>query len=120
MNQEISYKLIKLIEQNPEISQRQLSRELGVSLGKTNYCLKAVMEKGLVKARNFKNSQNKLAYAYLLTPKGIEEKTRITANFLNRKVEEYERLKNEIDALQQEVAKTTESQLNTEPLKPKT
>ena len=109
MTEEISYKLIKLIEQNPEISQRQLAKELGISLGKANYCLKAVMEKGLVKARNFKNSQNKLAYAYLLTPKGIEEKAKITARFLKRKMDEYEKLEREIEALKQEVAETPES-----------
>ena len=104
MTEELHYKLIKLIEQNPEMSQRQLAKEMGISLGKANYCIRAVLEKGLVKAKNFKNSQNKLAYAYYLTPKGIDEKARITARFLNRKLEEYEMLKKEIEELRSEVS----------------
>jgi len=104
MNEEISYRVIKLIEQNPAISQRELAEALGVSLGKTNYCLKALIEKGLIKARNFKNNKNKLAYTYLLTPHGIREKVRITAAFLKRKLAEYDDLKYEIEALKQEVA----------------
>ena len=104
MDEELHYRIIKLIEQNPEISQRQLAKAMGVSLGKANYCIKAVLEKGLIKARNFKNSQNKLAYAYFLTPKGIDEKARITARFLNRKLEEYETLKQEIEELRSEVS----------------
>ena len=104
MDEELHYRIIKLIEQNPEISQRQLAKAMGISLGKANYCIKAVLEKGLIKARNSKNSQNKLAYAYFLTPKGIDEKARITARFLNRKLEEYETLKQEIEELRSEVS----------------
>lgn len=101
--EDISYKVIKLIEQDPEISQRDLSRELGVSLGKVNYCLKALVDKGWVKAKNFKNNRNKLAYRYLLTPQGMQQKTQLTASFLKRKVVEYERLQEEIAALRKEV-----------------
>ena len=101
--EEIQYKVIKLIEQDPEISQRDLSRELGVSLGKVNYCLKALVDKGWVKAKNFKNNRNKLAYRYLLTPQGMQQKTLLTASFLKRKVVEYERLQEEIAALRKEV-----------------
>ena len=104
MNEEISYKLFKLIEEDAGISQRELAKEMGISLGKTNYCLKGLMEKGWLKARNFKNSNNKIAYAYVLTPKGLREKTKITARFLKRKVSEYEMLKTEIEQLQREVS----------------
>jgi EPS-associated MarR family transcriptional regulator len=99
------YRLLKLLEENPELSQRQLARALGVSLGKINFCLTALIEKGLLKANNFRNSQNKLAYMYLLTPAGVEEKARITAQFLKYKVQEYEVLRSEIDELRKEAAK---------------
>ena len=104
IDDEIHYRLLKQLEANPNISQRELARELNVSLGKANYCLRALVETGLVKARNFKNSQNKRAYAYYLTPKGVEEKARITARFLKRKMLEYEKLKLEISALKREVS----------------
>ncbi|MGK2957776.1 MAG: MarR family EPS-associated transcriptional regulator [Acidimicrobiales bacterium] len=103
MTEDMSYKVIKLIEQNPEISQRELSLALGVSLGKGNYCVKALIDKGWIKARNFKNSQNKLAYRYLLTPHGLQQKTVVAANFLKRKLAEYERLQGEIESLRSEV-----------------
>jgi EPS-associated MarR family transcriptional regulator len=105
MNEEIAYKLFKLIEEDPDISQRELAKEMGISLGKTNYCIKGLMDKGWLKARNFKNSNNKIAYAYLLTPRGLREKTKMTTQFLKRKLHEYERLKNEIEQLQQDVSK---------------
>ena len=107
MNEEISYKLFKLIEEDPNLSQRELAQEMGISLGKTNYCLKALMDKGWLKARNFKNSNNKIAYAYVLTPRGLREKAKITARFLKRKVHEYETLKSEIEQLQQEVSENS-------------
>ena len=100
---EIHLKVLRHIEDNPEITQRELAEALGVSLGKVNYCLKALIGKGLVKARNFKNSANKRAYFYVLTPHGIEEKARISVRFLKRKLEEYEALKQEIELLQSEV-----------------
>jgi EPS-associated MarR family transcriptional regulator len=109
LTDDISYQVIRLIEQNPEISQRELSHELGVSLGKANYCLKALIDKGWIKARNFKNSQNKLAYRYLLTPDGIEQKARVTVQFLRRKLDEYERLRREIESLRNEVAMLAEA-----------
>ena len=107
MNEETSYKLINLVEQQPDISQRELAKEMGISLGKTNYCLKALMDKGWLKARNFKNSNNKIAYAYVLTPRGLSEKTKITARFLKRKLHEYEMLKSEIKQLRQDVSESS-------------
>ena len=104
MNEEVSYKLFKLIEQQPDLSQRELAKEMGISLGKTNYCLKGLMEKGWLKARNFKNSNNKIAYAYVLTPSGLSAKAKLTTRFLQRKVREYETLKDEIEKLRQEVS----------------
>lgn len=86
------------------MSQRELAREMGVSLGKTNYCIKGLMEKGWLKARNFKNSNNKIAYTYMLTPKGVSEKAKITARYLKNKVHEYEALKDEIKMLRKEVS----------------
>ena len=107
MNEEISYKLFKLIEEDPNLSQRELAQEMGISLGKTNYCLKAFMGKGWLKARNFKNSNNKIAYAYVLTPRGLREKAKLMTRFLKRKVCEYERLKSEIEQLRQEVSENS-------------
>lgn len=104
LNDEYRYKILKLVSENPEISQRELAQQLGISLGKVNYCLKALIEKGLVKATNFRNNQNKLAYMYLLTPQGIEAKMTITLNFFKRKMDEYEALQAEIEELRREVA----------------
>ena len=97
-----SYGLLKTLENNPDLSQRDLAKRLGVSLGKINYCLNALIEKGCLKVNNFRNSDNKLAYAYLLTPQGVEEKARITVHFLKYKMQEYERLRAEIDELRLE------------------
>lgn len=102
-SEETHYKIFKLLEANPQVSQRELAEELGVSLGKANYCLRALIEKGWVKADNFRKNTDKRGYLYLLTPKGIDEKTRITARFLKRKLDEYESLKREIEILRQEV-----------------
>jgi len=93
------YRLLKLINERPEISQRELAGELGFSLGKVNYCLKAFVSKGLVKVNNFRRNDNKLAYAYLLTPGGIEEKTRLTVRFFRRIEVEYESLKEEVESI---------------------
>ena len=98
------YRLLKLLERNPALSQRQLAQALGVSLGKVNFCLTALIEKGLLKANNFRNSQNKLAYMYLLTPAGVEEKARITVQYLRYKLQEYEALREEIDELRRDAA----------------
>ncbi len=97
-------RLLRLLEARPELSQRILARELGTSLGKVNYCLNALIDKGWVKMRNFRDNQNKLGYAYLLTPRGIERKAAITVQFLRRKMDEYEALKREIEQLQLELA----------------
>ncbi len=103
MTDDVHYRLLKLIEATPDISQRELAREMGVSLGKTNYCLKALVTKGFVKLENFGRHRNKLAYAYLLTPAGIEEKARVTVSFLRRKEQEFETIKQEITRLREEV-----------------
>ncbi|MDP3745397.1 MAG: MarR family EPS-associated transcriptional regulator [Methylotenera sp.] len=103
LTDEYRYKILKLVEEKPEISQRELAEALGISLGKANYCIKALINVGLLKVSNFKNSKNKLAYMYLLTPSGIEEKAKITLRFLANKMQEYEVLKREIIFLKQEV-----------------
>jgi len=97
------YRLLKALENNPDLSQRDLAQQLGVSLGKVNFCLRALIEKGCLKVNNFRNSDNKRAYAYLLTPSGVEEKTRMTVAFLKHKTAEYERLRTEIEELEREV-----------------
>ena len=107
--EEEQFRILRLIEVNSNVSQRDLAREMGVSLGKVNYCVNALIKKGWVKARNFRKSNNKLAYAYLLTPRGIEQKAVITAQFLRRKVAEYESLKTEIAVLKREVRRLSES-----------
>ena len=99
------YQLLRALEHNPNLSQRQLATELGYSLGKLNYCLKALKEKGWVKTENFRNSQNKSAYFYQLTPAGMTEKARVTRRFLQRKLEEHQQIEQEIEALKIEVAK---------------
>lgn len=104
MDNDTRYHILKLLQDNPEISQRQLAEALGISLGKANYCLKALMEKGLVKAGNFKRSESKLQYAYLLTPKGLQEKARVTLRFLKQKQEEYEALEQQLEELRREAA----------------
>ena len=96
------YGLLKTLEGNPGLSQRDLAKKLGVSLGKINFCLNALVAKGSLKINNFRNSDNKLAYAYLLTPSGVEQKARMTVQFLKYKVQEYERLRAEIEELQRE------------------
>lgn len=99
-NDEVHFRVMRLIQENSQLTQRDLARRLGISLGKANYCLKALVEKGFVKAENFQRSDHKLAYAYLLTPAGIEEKARVTVSFLLRKMQEFEALKAEIESLQ--------------------
>ena len=98
-NQNIHLDLLRKLELNPEYTQRELSKEMGISLGKVNYCIKKLVEKGWVKLTNFSHNPNKVGYAYLLTAKGIEEKTRLTYAFLKIKSEEYEMLKEEISKL---------------------
>jgi EPS-associated MarR family transcriptional regulator len=107
VNEDTHLQVLRILESQPKITQRELADELGISLGKANYCLRALLDKGWVKARNFKNNKNKWTYAYLLTPKGIEQKARITASFLRRKMDEYEALKEEIEKLKREVEEPT-------------
>ena len=104
---EMRFKVLHALQQQPDMNQRQLAELLGVSLGKTNYLLRALVEKGLLKARNFRNSQNKLAYAYLLTPSGIAQKAELTRGYLERKTAEFEALKGEIERLKAEVEQAT-------------
>jgi EPS-associated MarR family transcriptional regulator len=103
LTDEYRAKILKKLQEDPQISQRDLARDLGISLGRANYCLRALMDKGLIKANNFKNNRNKKAYMYLLTPRGMAEKARATARFLEVKVAEYEALQREIDNLRQDV-----------------
>ena len=98
--QNIHLDLLRKLESNPEYTQRMLSQEMGVSLGKVNYCIKKLFEKGLIKLNNFSQNSNKVGYVYLLTPRGIEEKTKLTFTYLKIKIKEYEILKEEIDSLQ--------------------
>ena len=106
LQEENHLKVLRLLEVNPQLSQRDLADALGISLGKTNYCLKALLGKGFIKMQSFNKRQNKLAYAYLLTPTGITEKAGLTVRFLARKVAEFESLTLEIEALKSEVNQT--------------
>ena len=102
-NQELKYRALKILEAHPNCTQRQLSRELGVSLGKTHYLVKSFIDVGWIKLGNFKKSDSKLGYAYLLTPTGVSEKAAITLNFLKKKKQEYIELQREISQLQKEI-----------------
>ena len=102
MTTETHLKILKHIESNPHVSQRKLAEDLGVSVGKVNYCVKALIDKGQVKAGNFKRSSDKVSYLYLLTPQGIEEKARLTASFLKRKIAEHEQICKEIEQLKRD------------------
>src|SRR5205807_431377 len=95
-------RVLRLLDESPTLTQREMARELGVSLGKTNYCLRALLGKGFVKAQNFRNSTNKSGYLYLVTPEGLAAKTDLTRKFLARKREEYDALRLEIERLQRE------------------
>ncbi|MGA7593711.1 MAG: MarR family EPS-associated transcriptional regulator [Gallionella sp.] len=112
LSDEYRYKILKRLEADPEISQRELAGELGISLGRVNYCVQALIEKGLVKAKNFRNSKNKKGYAYLLTPKGIEDKARMTVEFLRIKLAEHEALTKEISGLQAEAQQAQSRQIS--------
>ena len=108
--EEIHYRLLKRLEQQQDVSQRELAKELGVSLGKVNYCLKALVDKGWVKIGNFRRNPNKLTYTYILTPQGVAGKAHVTADFLRRKLVEYETLTRQIAELQQELKSTPADQ----------
>ena len=96
-NNQDFFDVLRKVSKNPETTQRELASDLGFSLGKLNYCLKALKKKGLVKITNFKKNPNKLNYIYILTPKGISEKTKLTINFMKRKMKDYDELKKELD-----------------------
>ena len=102
-NQDIRLDLLRKLDSSPHFTQRDLSREMGVSLGKVNYCIKKLTEKGLIKLTNFSHNPNKMGYAYLLTPSGVDEKARLTFSFLKRKIKEYEILRDEIAKLKLDV-----------------
>ena len=104
MNEELRLQILRQLTESPDLSQRELALRLGMSLGKTNYCLRALIDKGWVKVNNFRNSQNKLAYAYVLTPSGLRAKSNVTTDFLRRKQLEFVQLEREIAKLRQEVA----------------
>jgi EPS-associated MarR family transcriptional regulator len=104
LTDEYRYKLLRLLEANPQTSQRDLAQALGISVGRVNYCLNALIEKGHLKAQNFKNNKNKRAYMYYLTPRGFEEKARVTVRFFRQKLMEYEALSREIEDLRHEAA----------------
>lgn len=94
------FNTLRKIKLKPNGSQRELALELSFSLGKLNYCLKALKNKGLIKIKNFQKNQNKIRFAYILTPKGVSQKTKLTINFMNRKMEEYDELKSEIEEIE--------------------
>ena len=101
--EDTNFRVMRILQDKPDITQRELAEQLGISVGGLNYCLKALMDKGFVKMQNFSCSKNKFKYVYLLTPMGIAEKLTLTSNFLSRKMQEYEALKLEIEALKSEV-----------------
>jgi EPS-associated MarR family transcriptional regulator len=102
LDDETRYRILKMLEADPQASQRRIADELGISLGRVNYCLQALIRKGLVKVNNFRSAKNKRAYLYLLTPRGVEDRARVTARFLRVKLDEYEILKRELEELQRE------------------
>ena len=95
-NNQDHFEVLRKLQKKPDSTQRELAEELGFSLGKLNYCLKALKSKGLLKIKNFKKNPNKINYIYTLTPKGISEKTKLTINFMKRKMQEYDELKSEL------------------------
>lgn len=103
IQEDIHFRIMRILQDNPDLTQRELADKLGMSVGGLNYCLKALIDKGFVKMSNFQKSKNKFKYVYLLTPQGIAEKVALTSRFLKRKMEEYDALKAEIEALRAEV-----------------
>jgi EPS-associated MarR family transcriptional regulator len=106
-------KVMRILQDNPDLTQRELAEMLGMSVGGLNYCLKALIDKGFVKMGNFQKSKNKFKYVYLLTPQGIAEKVALTSRFLKRKMDEYDALKVEIEALKAEVGESATEELST-------
>ncbi|TYB85614.1 MarR family EPS-associated transcriptional regulator [Oceaniovalibus sp. ACAM 378] len=110
-DEDAHYRVLRLLQDKPDLSQREIAGELGVALGSVNYILRALIDKGLVKTRNFRNSGNKLRYAYILTPEGISRKSALAADFLRRKLREYEALRAEIAAVKNDLDGTAKRQL---------
>lgn len=106
IKEDVHFRVLRILQQRPEISQRELAEEVGIALGKMNYVLSALAEKGFVKIQNFRNAESKLRYAYILTPAGVAAKAELTAGFLRRKIAEYEVLKAEIESLEEETGWT--------------
>ncbi len=104
LQEDTYFRLMRILQENPDLTQRELAKKTGISVGGLNYCLKALIEKGLVKMKNFANSKNKFGYVYVLTPTGIEEKAATTHRFLQRKMDEYEALKAEIAVLRSDMS----------------
>jgi EPS-associated MarR family transcriptional regulator len=102
LQEDTYFRVMRILQENPDLTQRELAQKLGVSVGGVNYCLKALMKKGLVKMQNFQQSKNKFGYIYVLTPRGISEKAILTNRFLKRKMKEYEAVKSEIEALRKD------------------
>jgi len=109
--EELHFRLLRILDGSPDISQRELARDMQISLGKVNFCIRALIKKGLIKASNFKNSQNKIAYLYHLTPSGIEAKAKLTMKFLKIKMVEYDLIKKEIEELKKNVHDLTKHDL---------
>ncbi len=108
---DVRFRVLRLLEENPDMSQRDLAEAVGIGLGSANYCLKALINKGFIKLGNFSESSNKRGYAYVLTPKGLSEKTVLAGRFLKRKIAEYEDLKIEVEALQAELDQENDQEL---------
>ncbi len=108
LHDEITYKLLKLVKGEPQLSQREIAARMGISLGKANYCVKSLVKKGYLKAKNFYGNNNKKAYMYILTPRGVEEKAKLTYSYLKIKMQEYEEIKKEISSLKLEAAQVEE------------
>ena len=107
LQEDTSFRVMRILEENPDLTQRELAGQVGMSLGGFNYCIKALIEKGYVKAENFQNSKNKFKYVYVLTPTGVAQKIALTGRFLHRKLEEYEALKKEIEMLRRDTTAPT-------------
>ena len=103
LSEDVHFRVLRALNESPELSQRQIAKDLGVSLGVINFCVQALVEKGQIKIQNFRSSSNKLRYAYVLTPSGVSQRVQLTASFLKRKVAEYEALKAEIAAVESEL-----------------
>lgn len=112
LNDDVRYKLLKFISTHPQASQREVAEQLGLSVGKVNYCIQALIDRGLVKVQNFKNARKKSAYLYLLTPAGVEQKVLLTYAFLQRKMAEYDSLASEIEQLRAEIGANTPADQN--------